>query len=117
MPTGAEDYSLETIRRLYPREYYSLFASMSISPFFAMSLIRLKLGHEFDEILYGHDEAQVKSPWAFPKILIGPGLLFNEYIAAFEDKFLAGLGNEGVEFVFRLFTDFRNCVFNDNKSH
>jgi len=85
MPTGAEDNSLETIRRLYPREYYSLFASMSISPFFTMSLIRFKLGHEFDEILFGHDEAQEKSPWALHKIFIGPGILFNEYITAFED--------------------------------
>jgi len=84
-PTGAEDHSLAHFKAKYPAEFYSVFAGISQSPFFTMLYLRFKLGEEFDEIIFGHDEAKQKSPYSVLSFLVSPGILWNKYLDHFLD--------------------------------
>ena len=84
-PTGAEDHSLVHFKTKYPAEFYSLFDGINQSPFFTMLYLRFKLGEEFDEIIFGHDEAKKKSPFSVVSFLVSPGVMWYKYLKHFSD--------------------------------
>lgn len=83
MPTGVEDSSLEDLKSLHPREFYTLFPSINANPFSTMTIIRWKIGFDFDEIFVGR--AKSKSPYSLTKHFICPGYLMGQYLSAFSD--------------------------------
>lgn len=82
---GAEDHSLHYIRVTVPLHFNTFISSVTLSPHIAIGLFRLLYGQKLDQVIYGVDESEEKSPWNLYLYVTSPGVLSLKYFYGFVD--------------------------------
>jgi len=84
--SGAEDHNLSEIRNVNMRNFHTFLNVLGVSPHVAIGALKLSSSDYLDNVIFGKDEAEKKSPWNWTLFWLAPGSMACIYMSYFMDS-------------------------------